>query len=62
MDQFDFEKEVIKIAGHLWPEAFGGGSEIVNGSERDGIFVTEDSVQLIECTISRTKDKADQES
>lgn len=61
MDQFTFEKEVIKIAGHLWPEAFGGGSEVVNGSERDGVFVTEDSVQLIECTISRTKEKAEKD-
>jgi hypothetical protein len=61
MDQFDFEKEVIKIASHLWPEAFGGGSEVVNGSERDGVFITEDSIQLIECTISRTKDKAEKD-
>ncbi len=61
MDQFEFDREVVRLAGLIWPDAVGGGSEVVNGYERDGVFITEDSVQLIECTISRTKDKADKD-
>lgn len=57
----DFENEVMRVAGHLWPEASNGGSQIIEGLERDGIFITEDTVHLIECTISRRKDKAEKD-
>lgn len=61
MDQFDFENEVRKIASQLWPDAFGGGSEVIDGKERDGVYITEETVHLIECTTSRTKDKAEKD-
>lgn len=61
MEQNDFEKEVRNIARQLWPEAFGGGSEVIDGKERDGIYITEETVHLIECTTSRTKDKAEKD-
>jgi hypothetical protein len=60
-DQKLFELEVLKIANHLWPEDFSGGSEIIDGKERDGVFITEETVHLVECTVSKTKDKADKD-
>jgi NACHT domain-containing protein len=61
MDQIDFERQVKNIAEQLWPEAFGGGSEVIDGRERDGVYITEETVHLIECTIARTKDKAEKD-
>ena len=34
---------------------------MIAGRERDGVFITEDCVHLVECTISRTKVKAKQD-
>lgn len=53
-----FEKQVNRIASHLWPDVIDSGPEIIDGLERDGVFITEDTIHLIECTISRTKAKA----
>jgi hypothetical protein len=53
-----FEDDVRHIASELWPDSRNGGAYIEDGLERDSIFVTEDVVHLIECTTSRTKDKA----
>lgn len=53
-----FENEIRSIARQLWPGAPYSGSLIVNGRERDGIFVLEDSVHCIECTISREEKNA----
>lgn len=61
MEQLDFESEVKNIARELWPEAFGGGSEVVEGKERDGIYITEETVHLIECTTSRSMEKAEKD-
>ena len=60
-DALSFEHDVIKVAANLWPEAFAGGSEIIGGKERDGIFLTEDTIHLVECTTSRTKEKAEKD-
>jgi hypothetical protein len=57
----DFEDEVRRIARLLWPAAEYGGASIVDGRERDGIFVTEDNVHIVECTVSRRKEKAEED-
>lgn len=57
-----FENEVRRIARELWPDAEFDGAQIVDGRERDGVFETEDCVHLIECTVSRSKQKAEDDS
>lgn len=49
-----FEDEVILVARTLWPSAAYGGSTIEDGHERDGFFVTEDVVHVVEATVSRS--------
>jgi len=56
--QKEFEQNVREIAVRLFPSAIGGGSEIVDSCERDGIFITEDTIHIIEATVSRSKEKA----
>ncbi len=53
-----FENEVRRIARLLWPGSEYDGAAIEEGRERDGIFETSDFVHLIECTVSRSKQKA----
>lgn len=57
-----FEDEVRRIARLLWPYAAFGGAEIREGRERDGIFDTEEFVHVVECTTSRAKQKAKDDS
>src|SRR5271166_4206972 len=57
-DETAFENEVRRVARQLWPEDRFSGARMVGGGERDGIFVTEDLVNIVECTVSRRKDKA----
>jgi len=57
-EQQFFENEVRRIARSLWPSAQYNGAEMVDGKERDGIFKTEDIIHLVECTVSRSKQKA----
>lgn len=57
----EFEQEVRRIARHRWPAAEYSGSEVVHGKERDGIFIIEDFVHLVECTTSREKAKAEKD-
>ena len=57
-DPRKFEEEVRRIACFRWPSAGYAGSEIIGGRERDGVFVTEECIHLLECTTSRYKDKA----
>ncbi len=54
----EFEDEVRRIARFLWPDAAFGGAEMNDGREGDGTFETEEYVHFIECTTSKTKDKA----
>ncbi len=53
-----FEKQVVEIARYLWPESVVDGSIMHNGKERDGIFITEDVIHLIEVTTSKSLSKA----
>src|SRR5579884_121022 len=54
----DFENEVRHLARLLWPAAQYDGAANRDGRERDGIFETEEFVHIVECTVSRTKQKA----
>lgn len=56
-----FEDEVRRIARLLWPRAEFGGAEMRDGRERDGVFETEDFVHIVECTVSRSKQKAQED-
>lgn len=51
-----FEDEVRRVARELWPNAANDGAQNIFGRERDGFFVTEDVVHLVEATSSRRKD------
>jgi len=53
-----FEDDVRRVARLLWSEDAFSGAALVDGRERDGIFETRDTVNIVECTISRNRDKA----
>jgi hypothetical protein len=53
-----FEDEVRRIARARWPQAAFGGSRMLQGRERDGVFETDDVIHFIEATTSRRADKA----
>jgi hypothetical protein len=57
-----FEDEVRRIARLLWPAAEFDGASMAAGRERDGVFVTEECVHIVECTTSRKKDKAEDDT
>jgi hypothetical protein len=54
----EFEDEVRRMARLLWPSAEHEGAALRDGRERDGIFETDEYVHILECTISRSKQKA----
>ena len=56
-----FENEVRRIARALWPSAEFDGATVMEGRERDGVFVTEDCVHVVEATTSHKKEKARQD-
>jgi hypothetical protein len=56
--QADFEDEVRRIARYLWPSAQFSGQAIEDNQERDGVFITDNQINLVEATHSKTKDKA----
>ena len=56
-----FEDEVRRIARAVWPSAEFDGAAILNDRETDGVFVTEESIHIIEATTSRRKQKAQQD-
>ena len=57
-DASSFEDEVRRVAGLLYPDVYGGAA-ILDGRERDGVFVTDDTVVALEATVSREKVKAE---
>jgi hypothetical protein len=57
----EFEKKCIQIAHLLWPHAKIAGAIIDGEKERDGVFVTEECVHLLEYTALRTKEKAEKD-
>lgn len=58
MNGREFEDDVVRIARAMWPSTEGDGAVVVLARERDGVFITDDQVHLIEATTWRTKDKA----
>ena len=60
-EQKEFEQNVREIAARLWPDSYGGAI-VIDNQERDGIFETEDTIHLIEATVSRSKEKAVQDA
>lgn len=58
----EFEDEVRRIARLLWPSAQYDGATMDDGRERDGVFETPEFVHVLECTVSRGKDKARDDS
>ncbi len=58
MNGHDFEREVLRVARHLWKRDLSGGAELVDGKERDGVFYEEDVIHLIEATVDRSEEKA----
>ena len=57
----DFENEVRRIARQLWPAAEFSGAAMADGREVDGIFDTEDCRHIVEATMSRRKEKAEED-
>ncbi len=61
-EEKDFEAQVLRIARALFaPEESFQGSGYLAGRERDGIFVTNQAVVVVECTVSGRKDKAEKD-
>jgi hypothetical protein len=58
-EQREFENTVRRLARSLWPSAANQGAQILDGQERDGVFETEEVIHLVECTVSRKKEKAE---
>lgn len=58
MDPHLFEQEVRRIARYRWPSSEYSGTDMIAGRERDGIYITEECVHLVECTCLREKAKA----
>lgn len=56
-DDRAFEDEVRRIAALLYPDIHGGAT-VEGGRERDGIYVTDDTVVIIEATRSASQEKA----
>ena len=54
----EFEDEVRRIARLLWPAAQYDGAAMREGRERDGLFESDEWVHIVECTVSRSKQKA----
>jgi len=61
IDPYDFEDEVRRVARELWPSAAYEGAALVSGRERDGIFPTEFTTHVLECTAQNTKAKAEKD-
>lgn len=53
-----FEDEVRRVARALWPDAQFGGSVIMEGRERDAVFITDEVIHVVECTTERKMNKA----
>lgn len=60
-DAAAFESEVHRVCSLLYPGDVYGGPTNVDGQERDGIYVTDDLVVIVEATTSATKAKAEKD-
>ena len=61
-DESAFEADVLRISRALFaPENEFQGSTYIGNAERDGVFIGPDSVVIVECTVSRRKEKAEKD-
>ena len=58
MNANQFEEEVRRIARELFPSS-NGGAQVIDDRERDGVYVTEECVHIVEATTLLTKEKAE---
>ncbi|GFZ99266.1 hypothetical protein GCM10011497_32330 [Elstera cyanobacteriorum] len=57
----EFEDQVRNIARNLYSHGMGYGSELIDGRERDGVFWNGQVYTVIEATILRKKEKAEED-
>ncbi len=60
-DDFEFENEVRRIARLMWPSTEFQGALMEDGRERDALFESDEFINIIECTTSRSKAKAEED-
>lgn len=56
-----FEEEVRRLARELWPRSGGEGPVIIGGRERDGVFITSDTIHILEATTDQRLAKAEKD-
>lgn len=59
---FEFEQRGVELARALHDPSGVQGALVVNGRERDGVFVSHDDINVYEFTLMRTKDKAEKDA
>ena len=59
---FDFERRGVELARALHDPSGVQGSLVINGRERDGVFISHDDINAYEFTLLRTKDKAEKDA
>ena len=58
-DEEEFEAEVLRVARALFAKDRPfQGSQMLDGAERDGVFLSDEAVTIVEATVSRRVDKA----
>lgn len=55
----NFEEAIRRLARELWPHSGGDSAILIDGRERDGVFITPDTVHIIEVTTERKKQKVE---
>lgn len=58
----EFERRGVELARALHDPSGNQGALMVNGRERDGVFVNHDDINAYEFTLSRTKEKAEKDA
>ncbi|MFT4108283.1 NACHT domain-containing protein [Propionicimonas sp.] len=61
-DPFEFERRGVELARALHDPAGTQGALMVQGSERDGVFVNHDDINVYEFTTRRDKEKAQKDA
>jgi len=59
---FEFEQRGVELARALHDPSGVQGALVINGRERDGVFVSHDDINAYEFTLMRTKDKAEKDA
>lgn len=58
----EFELRGIELARALHDPSGVQGALMINGRERDGVFVSHDDINAYEFTLMRTKEKAEKDA